>query len=204
MSSDIERSSHRGSVVFDGIEFSVEGSMDKVSKLLAGFRGGVYKAVGSALARAAQVGKTTAKGAVTQEYTLSQSAFLSNTRNINNITRQSDGSFSVQFGYAGNVIPLLRFATRVDSSGRVTTQVSRSGGATALDRAFSAQMGSHRGIYERIGEQRLPIRELFGPSTPQMMYSNEEVLDAMDEKMAKTYEQRIDHEILRILNGWGV
>ena len=36
------------------------------------------------------------------------------------------------------------------------------------------------------------------------MYSNENVLDTIEEKMAETYEKRIDHEILRVLNGWGV
>ena len=36
-----------------------------------------------------------------------------------------------------------------------------------------------------------------------MMYSNEEVTDEIERKVADTYEKRIDHEILRILNGWG-
>ena len=36
-----------------------------------------------------------------------------------------------------------------------------------------------------------------------MMYSNEDVLDDIEQKMADTYEKRIDHEILRVMNGWG-
>ena len=36
-----------------------------------------------------------------------------------------------------------------------------------------------------------------------MMYSNEEVTDEIEAKMVETYEKRIDHEILRLLNGWG-
>ena len=72
-----------------------------------------------------------------------------------------------------------------------------------MDQAFTAQMGKHRGVYERIGVERFPVRELYGPATPQMMYSNEDVLDEIEEKMAETYEKRIDHEILRVLNGWG-
>ena len=74
----------------------------------------------------------------------------------------------------------------------------------ALDHAFEAKMGSHYGIYERQGEKRFPVKELFGPATPQMMYSNENVMDSIEEKMASTYEERIEHEITRILNGWGV
>ncbi len=190
--------------VYAGLTVDIaEDSIDRVTRLLAGISGGVYKAVGSALARAAAAGKTEAKRPVTKEYAISQSEFLARTKNINSVVRESDGGISVTFGFAGNVIPLLRFNTTVDSGGRVTTQVKRSGTAATLDRAFSAQMGGHRGIYERVGVNRFPVRELYGPATPQMMYSNEDVMDAVEQKMADTYEKRIDHEILRILNGWG-
>lgn len=181
----------------------VEDSLDKATRLLAGINGGVYKAVGSALTRAAAAGKTAAKEPVTKEYTISQSEFLARTRNINHFVRESSGGISVVFGFRGNVIPLMKFNTRVNGSGQIVTQVKRSGSAETLNRAFSAQMGGHRGIYERVGVSRFPVEELYGPATPQMMYSNEEVTDEIERKVADTYEKRIDHEILRILNGWG-
>ena len=181
----------------------VEDSLDKATRLLAGINGGVYKAVGSALSRAAATGKTAAKQPVTKEYTISQSEFLARTRSINHFVRESSGGISVVFGFRGNVIPLMKFNTRVNGSGQIVTQVKRSGSAETLNRAFSAQMGGHRGIYERVGVSRFPVEELYGPATPQMMYSNEEVTDEIERKVADTYEKRIDHEILRILNGWG-
>lgn len=181
----------------------VEDSLDKATRLLAGINGGVYKAVGSALYRAAATGKTAAKQPVTKEYTISQSEFLARTRNINHFVRESSGGISVVFGFRGNVIPLMKFNTRVNGSGQIVTQVKRSGSAETLNRAFSAQMGGHKGIYERVGVKRFPVEELYGPATPQMMYSNEEVTDEIERKVADTYEKRIDHEILRILNGWG-
>ena len=181
----------------------VEDSLDKATRLLAGINGGVYKAVGSALTRAAATGKTAAKQPVTKEYTISQSEFLARTRNINHFVRESSGGISVVFGFRGNVIPLMKFNTRVNGSGQIVTQVKRSGSAETLNWAFSAQMGGHKGIYERIGVKRFPVEELYGPATPQMMYSNEEVTDEIERKVADTYEKRIDHEILRILNGWG-
>ena len=94
--------------------------------------------------------------------------------------------------------------TKVDRSGRVVTRVKKSSARQALDHAFEAKMGSHYGIYERQGEKRFPVKELFGPATPQMMYSNEVVMDSIEAKMASTYEERIEHEITRVLNGWGV
>ena len=135
----------------------VEDSLDKATRLLAGINGGVYKAVGSALSRAAATGKTAAKQPVTKEYTISQSEFLARTRNINHFVRESSGGISVVFGFRGNVIPLMKFNTRVNGSGQIVTQVKRSGSAETLNRAFSAQMGGHKGIYERVGVKRFPV-----------------------------------------------
>lgn len=201
--SDIVRSEGQHST-YAGLTVDIaEDSLDRVTKLLAGISGGVYKAVGSALTRAAAAGKTAAKQPVTREYSISQSEFLSQTRNINHFVRDTGGGLSVVFGFRGNVIPLMKFNTHVNNSGQVVTQVKRSGAAATLDRAFTAQMGGHRGVYERVGVKRFPVEELYGPATPQMMYSNEEVMDEIEDKMAETYEKRIDHEILRVLNGWG-
>lgn len=201
--SDIVRSGGQHST-YAGLTVDIaEDSLDRVTKLLAGISGGVYKAVGSALTRAAASGKTAAKQPVTREYSISQSEFLSQTRNINHFVRDTGGGLSVVFGFRGNVIPLMKFNTRVNNSGQVVTQVKRSGTAATLDRAFTAQMGGHRGVYERVGVKRFPVEELYGPATPQMMYSNEEVMDEIEAKMAETYEKRIDHEIMRLLNGWG-
>lgn len=201
--SDITRTS-TGHSVYAGLTVDIaEDSLDKATRLLAGVSGGVYKAVGSALTRAAAAGRTVAKQPITKEYTISQSEFLAQTRDINHFVRESDGGISVVFGFRGNVIPLTKFKTSINSSGQVVTQVKRSGAAETLNRAFSAQMGGHRGIYERTSPSRFPVEELYGPATPQMMYSNEDVLDEIEQKMADTYEKRIDHEILRVLNGWG-
>ena len=203
--SDIYRSRER-STYYGGIVVDVaEESLDRVTKLLAGINGGVYKAVGSALTRAAAAGKTVAKRAVSQEYTISQSEFLTQTKNINHFIRESSGEISVVFGFKGYVIPLLKFNTRTNNNGQVVAQVKRSGAGDVLDRVFSAQSAVHgqRVIFEREGLSRLPSTELYGPATPQMMYSNEAVTDEIEQKMAETYEKRIDHEILRILNGWG-
>ena len=201
--SDIVRSEGQHST-YAGLTVDIaEDSLDRVTKLLAGISGGVYKAVGSALNRAAAAGKTAAKQPVTREYSISQSEFLSQTRNINHFVRDTGGGLTVVFGFRGNVIPLMKFNTRVNNSGQVVTQVKRSGAAATMDRAFTAQMGGHRGVYERLGVKRFPVEELYGPATPQMMYSNEDVMDEIEDKMAETYEKRIDHEILRVLNGWG-
>lgn len=178
-------------------------ALKRANLLLAGIKGGAKKAVGSALSRAAASGKTEVKRFVTAEYAISQSTFLSETKNINHYQRSNDGSISVVFGFCGNVIPLTKFSAFVGKGGRVEVQVKRSNAKTSLDHAFEANVGKHSGIFERVGADRFPIKELYGPATTQMMYSDETVLDKMEGKMLETFNARIDHEINRILNGWG-
>lgn len=198
-------SEYRRDKIYSGlVDVIAEESLGKVERLLNGIPGGVYKAVGSALTRAASAGKTEARRAVAQEYTIGASDFLRYTRNINHFQRGGDGSMEVVFGFAGYPIPLLHFQMSVDGDGRPVAHVKRTNAPEALNHAFRQQVGGHWGVYEREGPARYPIHELYGPSTTQMMYSNENVLDAIEEKMAETYEKRIDHEILRVLNGWGI
>lgn len=162
------------------------------------------KAIGNALTRAAAAGKTAVKKQITQEYTISQSEFLAQTKNINHAYQYSSGDVNVVFGFRGYVIPLLRFKTGVNSEGRIVTQVKRSGAAETLNHAFVARFGGHSPrVYERVGKERFPVKQLYGPATPQMIGANEDVTDAMEKQVIETFEQRIDHEILRIMNGWG-
>ena len=178
-------------------------NLDRVTRLLAGIPGGVYKAVGSAIKRAAQRGLTVGMKIVSEEYAISQGELKRRTKNINTVVKDEKGSYSVTFGYRGNVIPLIQFDTRIDRSGRVMTRVLRQNARQALDRAFVASVGSHTGVFERVTKARKPIKELFGPSAVQAFYAREETVDKMDEEIIKTYERRIDHEITRVLNGWG-
>ena len=183
------------------VDISAEG-LERIQKVLSGVRGGWQKAVGSALKRAASSGKTEGKRAVVQEYAISGGTFLSYTKNTNHFSSGGDG-IEIVFGYAGAVIPLTKFKTSVKRGGLVSTLVRKDTGTAVLEHAFPASIGSHSGIFERVGPERFPVKELFGPSTPQMMYSNEAVLNEVKQKIVETYERRIEHEILRLMNGWG-
>ena len=62
----------------DDLQYAI-GFLDSVGK--------ARQAVGSALARAAASGKTAAKKPITEEYTLSASEFLAQTKHINHFIR---------------------------------------------------------------------------------------------------------------------
>lgn len=57
-------------------------------------------------------------------------------------------------------------------------------------------------ICERDGSKRLPISEFMGPSTAQMA-GNSIVLADVEEKAQEVINKRVEHEITRILNGYG-
>lgn len=189
-------------VFFNSFETEAEESLKRASLILAGIKGGAYKAVGSALKRAASAGKTEVKKLITQEYNISAGLFLSETKNINHYEKSSSGDITVAFGFRGSPIPLIKFSSSVGRGGKVQVQVKKSGSKQALDHAFIAKVGGHTGVFERETPERLPIRQLFGPATTQMIYSNDVVLDKMEEKMLLVFNGRIDHEINAILNGF--
>lgn len=185
------------------MQLDTEGNLDRVTKLLAGFPHGADKAIGSALKRAASSGETVAAKALTKEYYLKQGDFKKYTLTKRGKTATSTAAGTlVEINYYGIHIPLIRFDTHIGKDGHIVTRVKRSSARKTINNAFKAQFGSHVGIYERVGEKRFPIRELPGPSTPQMMENNENVTDEMEERIRETFEKRLDHETTAILNGW--
>lgn len=179
-----------------------ENSIDRVTKLLAGIPGGAKKAMSSALKRASTSGEAFAAKAIRGEYYVSASDFKEYTKSTRHINTTAHGT-EISIKYHGTHIPLVRFDTHFDKNGTVTTRVKRSSARITLDNAFSAKLGSVVGIYERKGESRFPIRQFYGPATPQMMDENDDVSEAIANHIRDTFDKRIEHEMLRVLNGWG-
>lgn len=179
-----------------------ETSIDKATKLLAGISGGASKAIGSALKRAATSGEAFAARAVRTEYYVSASDFKEYTKSSRHIASTASGT-EISIKYHGTHIPLVRFDTHIGRDGKIVTRASRKSARETMQRAFKAQFNGVVGIYERIGKKKFPIRQLYGPATPQMMDANDDVSEAIAEHIRTTFDKRVDHEITRILNGWG-
>lgn len=177
-------------------------SLSRVNKILAGIPGGVWKATYSALQRAGATAKTRSGQYAAEEYTIRKGDFMSNVHQKTHIGSEGGGVVSLSISYAGNVLPLLTFRTRYSRSGKMQTQVKRDGVATTLDRVFAARVYGPTRAFERVGDERFPIEQKFGPSTAHMM-QNPLVVEKMDETIKETFDRRLEHEITRILNGWG-
>lgn len=177
-------------------------TLDRANKILAGISSGVFKAANAALKRAGETAKTKAGQFAAAEYTINKGAFMGNVKQKTHISGGAGGVISMNISYAGSVLPLLTFNTKYSRGGRLQTQVKRAGGAAVLDHAFAARVFGPIGVYERLGASRFPVEQKFGPSTAHMM-QNERVIEQMDKTISETYEKRMEHEITRVLNGWG-
>jgi len=177
-------------------------SLERANKILAGIPDGAIKASHSALKRAGDTAKTKAGQFAAAEYTINKGTFMSNVSSKSKISGDSGGVVSMSISYAGSVLPLLTFNTKYSRDGRVQTQVKRNGGAATLQHAFAASIFGSVAVFERVGAPRFPVEQKFGPSTGHMM-QNEKVIEQMDETIRETYEKRMEHEISRVLNGWG-
>ncbi len=178
-------------------------TLDRAQKLLAGIPGGVGKAVGAALKRAAASGEAYAARAIRKEYVVKASDYKEYTKSKRHIVTDASGATEVSIEFYGYHIPLIRFDTSFGKDGRIAVRVRKDSAKKTLENAFAAKLGDRTGIYERVGDKRFPIRQFWGPSTTQMMDSNDDVSEDIATHIKNTFDKRIEHEITRVLNGWG-
>ena len=210
------------------LDDSVRDAMARAERMLAGVPGGLEKAMRAAMSRTVQRVRTDASRRVRERYAIS-AGNLRTEQNVRVRYRYSGGGAEAQMLFSGAKIPTYRF----DGSGPKTParrsdfrpamlgdhwalvhpgaaaywHLLRGTSPTRYERAFTATFRSgHTGLFERTGgvtaEGRAEIREIMGLSIPQMI-GNEEVLGNLSPDASETFDERMDHEILRVLNGWG-
>jgi hypothetical protein len=175
--------------------------LDRITKILAGIPDGIYKASHAALKRAGERAKTEAGRFVAQEYVITKGTFMKNVTTTTDIKGGSAGLTSLSLNFRGTVIPLIEFQVKYSRGGTLSAQVKRGGGGT-IQSAFAARVFGPLRVFERVGRARLPVEQKFGPSTAQMM-ANEKIVDGMTEVIQETFDERIEHEVWRLLSGVG-
>ncbi|MCL2487352.1 MAG: phage tail protein [Oscillospiraceae bacterium] len=188
-----------------GIVLDIDNSaVARAHKVLAGIEGGFYRAVGSAMKRAFEHGRTAGLRAVSDRYTAGQNV-IRRYMGISNTTEHDYGSvYTVSFGYRGHHIPLMEFDTKIGKDGRVVTRVLRNSVRKTLDNAFiSSGINKHfSGVFERIGPGRYPIRQIYGPAATQA-FSDDDTQQLVGDAIMDAFDKRIEHEITRVLAGIG-
>ncbi len=149
------------------------------------------KALYFAKNRALNTVKTELARGVPKQYDTTQKTIRERTR-IN----KNSGEVSVK----GSPIRLFKFKVTPTTPKRqlVTASVKRA--RKSLPHAFVQQLRSGTiGVFERAGKSRYPINQLYSVSAPQMA-GNEEVLESAMERASIVFDERLDHEIGRLLD----
>lgn len=87
-------------------------------------------------------------------------------------------------------------------------QLVGTGAKAFTEGAFVGKVGKggHIGIFEKTGamtaEGSDAIHQLMGSAPPQMI-DNDEVKESLTDSALEVFNSRLDHEVARILNGWG-
>lgn len=178
-----------------------EESLKRVERILASVPGGAEKALAGAMNRGLSRIRTESKRQVREVYAV-QSSVFSSAANIR-LGKANTGNLSGYVSFSGYKIPLYKFRVTSDSAGKHVRAVVKKGGDTEFRHAFVAHMrNGHTGIFERKTSERFPIEEKMGLAAAQMV-KNEKIVSAVEKDAQELVSKRLEHEIERILNGYG-
>lgn len=184
------------------IEITAE-AVERVEAILAGVPKGAERALSNAINRGISRVKTGAVKRVKEIYTVQTGAF--NEAKRIRVNKASTGNLVGFVSFAGYKIPLYKFKVTPTAPG-VKKQVRAAvmkGGGTPFEDAFIAQMRSGNiGVFERETKKRFPIEEKMGLSAAQMV-GNEKIIETLEEEAQQLVNQRLEHEIDRLLSGYG-
>lgn len=121
------------------------------------------------------------------------------------IKRAYPGSLEANFSSSGSVLELMKFKVRANkplpTHGKYAVVSVKKGSNKKINNSFVAKIYKEtENVYTRVGSNRFPVRVHYGPSVPQMI-GNEEVIAQVEKRAAEVLDQRLDHEISRVLGG---
>ncbi|MFI3255432.1 MAG: hypothetical protein R3Y63_14025 [Eubacteriales bacterium] len=181
-----------------------EEQIDRVNLLLNGIKGANIKAFYNAINRGLTTARSQSGKLMREVYHIKQSDITSN-QNIKE-KKASTGNLVGSLEFAGTMIPLKQFKVTPSSpkQGTVSVAVLKSESATRLTHAYVADLGNYGvGVFERATRERESSMQLYGPSTAHMM-EHSDVMDKVEKLAQETVDKRVEQEISRFLNGYGV
>ena len=184
------------------IEITSE-QLERVSVMLAGIPKGAERAYSNAINRGLGKVKTQATKEVRKVYEIKQSDLSGAT--VTRAQKASTGNLAGYISFSGVKIPLYKFnvSPNAPGKGKKLKAGLMKGSWTLFEDAFVAQMKSgHIGIFEREDEAKLPIKQIMGLSGAQMV-GNVEITEKMSKEAQEMVNERVIHEMNRILNGYG-
>ncbi len=200
------------------VEVSEE-TTNRLHAILEGMGLAEEKVLKPALSRGLSAGKTVFNKQIKSVYNITTAVISEHSKvGYNQVKRVDDGLIG-EIEFAGTVIPLYKFrvSPKTPTYGKKKVNVSVKKGNTGVSRkGFIAKMQSeHLGVFHRINKysskQRNQInqtkynqmiKERYGPSVPRMA-ENTVVIQSVEDRVSEVINKRINHEIERLINGYG-
>lgn len=146
-----------------------------------------------ALNRAATAGRTRASVSIRQNYIIKAGDVKKSIK----LKSASLSRLNAELRASGPVTPLMLF--RVSPGTPVKAAVKKFG-MKPIDNAFVTRSRGGVNVFVREGASRYPIKALYGPSIAQML-GNEDVLENVIERTQEVLDERLEHELARLLRG---
>lgn len=173
--------------------------LERVDKVLKDLPKEADKIKYRAVQRAALAGKSEAVKQGKNKYNL-KSAEITKTFRLIKPTKDNPVA---ELTSTGKRVRLIKF--KVNPKGvpkkrkMVKVSVLKAQGMKTLKNAFIAKMpNGTTGIFERESEKRMPIKQLYGPSVPQL-FKEPTVRQAIQNKAKEVLENRLVHELGRYI-----
>ncbi len=176
-------------------------------QMLGHIPGAVKKALAGAINRAAEGARTEAVRGATEQYYIG-AAEVRGTIKISKAQSTRLISY-VRSRATGRPLSLFKVnpgkpATYWDRPDILKVATTKRGSLKPLSKAF-VEIGRTSGnihVLSRVGRERYPLRIQYGPSVPQML-GQERIAGQIERRAMVTLNDRLDHEINRLLRGYG-
>ncbi|MCC8156354.1 MAG: hypothetical protein LIO54_03645 [Oscillospiraceae bacterium] len=218
------------SAAANGFSVDVVGAekLERIGALLSNIPRGLDRALRAAMVRTTSRVRTQSTAAIRETYDIAAGDVRA-AENVRVRYRYGSG-VTATVTFAGKKIPLWRYASSghkpVSPNGSVWVNAMieghwrrvhpglpgygrqmKSAAVEHYDNVFTAQMKSgHIGLFERTGGMTASgsdeIHEIMGSSVAQML-ANRDVSAHLAEDAAAKFNERLDHEVSRLLHGWG-
>ncbi|UPK45888.1 phage tail protein [Paenibacillus pabuli] len=163
----------------------------------------IPRAAASAANRAGQSARTAATRKTRETYAVKAGAVNKTFK----LTRATPGNLNLSLTSKDKGLPLINFKVRpskpVKKQPKSLKASVKLGSNKPVGGAFIAQLGDRVVVAQRDGEKRFPVSELYGPAVP-VMVNNPEVREEVDRTFRQTFENRMPHEVQRVLGKLGL
>ena len=175
-----------------------QGALERAAELLAGVPNGIQRALVSSFNRALLEGRTAGTRQAVGLYTL-KSGIMRKTMAMH---RANKNNLNAELVSRGRRLPMRYYAHK---PGRDTTGSKRQQVSVAVRKGSLKPVGQgfiYNGmVMQRVGSSRLPVTQLYSLSVPNIL-DNEQVVDAIQDRMRQAVHKRLAHETERLLKGY--